>query len=175
MNKFSLASIKESLRIINVISFGVYRAASKERLMYGFLILSVFFVLLSSVPFMMPEILQSPQVVLPFSPRTEAVIIGFTWVNIFLMLISIFISLNVLQDILSKDSIAMLLSKPIRRWQIIEGIFFGLFKICLLNWFVMSASLWLVIFYHGNEAYNHIWLGTSVSLLLIMLLREILE
>jgi len=40
-----ISSLQESFRLINVISGAVYKAASKERLMYGFLIVSMFFVL----------------------------------------------------------------------------------------------------------------------------------
>jgi len=40
-----MRSILESIRLIRVISFDVFRAASGERLMYGFLLLSILFIL----------------------------------------------------------------------------------------------------------------------------------
>jgi len=160
-----ITSFTESLRIINVVSSAVYKAASKERLMYGFLIVSMFFVLMANAPFFFD-----------FSPvlgdvPSEAIAlqIGFMGINIFLMLISIFITLNILQEMFSKDVLIMLLSKPIRRWEMLEGISLGLFKICFLNWFIMAASLWLVIVIHLKQVHNYIWLGTSVSLLLVMI------
>ena len=159
------ASFKESIRLVYVISGAVYKAASKERLMYGFLIVSMFFVLMANAPFFFDF---SP-VLGDVPPEAIALQIGFMGINLFLMLISIFITLNLLQEMFAKDVLIMLLSKPIRRWQMLEGIFLGVFRVCFLNWFIMTASLWLVIFVHLKQAHNYIWLGTSVSLLLIMI------
>jgi len=170
MNSFLkfLLYLKESVRLINIISKGVYRAASREKLMYGFLILSIFFVYLAGIAFILPSAFQQLKEFGNFTPLENSLSIGITWINIFLMLISIFVTLTVLQEFLSKENLGMLLSKPIQRWHIIEGIFWGIFKILLLNCFIMSASLWLVIYYLGGRIVNYIWLATAVTLFLSM-------
>ena len=88
----------ESLRLIRIISRDVFRAASKERLMYGFLILSLLFVLLSNVPFFIND----PELFEGMPSKIASMQIGFMGINMFLMLISVFIGLNVLQDVLSQ-------------------------------------------------------------------------
>ena len=55
----------ESLRLIRIISKDVFRAASKERLMYGFLVLSLLFVLLSNMPF----IINDPELFAGMTPK----------------------------------------------------------------------------------------------------------
>lgn len=149
-----------SLAIVRIISRDVFRAASKERLMYGFLILSILFVLLTNVPFIKPDLFEA------MSPKIASLQIGFSGINIFLMLTSIFLGLNVLQDMCADNNLALLVSKPIQRWHILEGICFGLFKIIFLNWLIMVSSLWIIVYSHTHELNGLIWLGMSVSLVL---------
>ena len=160
-----MSNLLESLRLIKIISRDVFRAASKERLMYGFLILSLLFVLLSNAPFFIND----PELFEGMPSRIASVQIGFMGINMFLMLISVFIGLNVLQDILSDDNLTILLSKPIRRWHVLEGVFFGLFKVLFLNWIIMVSSLWLIIYFHTQEFSVNIWLGMSISLILVLI------
>ena len=42
----------ENLRLVVLISREVYRASVKERMMYGFLLLALLFILMANVPFM---------------------------------------------------------------------------------------------------------------------------
>ncbi|MBL7198500.1 MAG: hypothetical protein ISS47_10435 [Candidatus Omnitrophica bacterium] len=160
-----MSSLLESLRLIRIISKDVFRAASKERLMYGFLILSLLFVLLSNMPFLIND----PKLFEGMPPKIASVQIGFIGINMFLMLISVFIGLNVLQDILSEHNLSVLLSKPIKRWCILEGVSFGLFKILFLNWLIMVSSLWIIIYFHTQEFNADIWIGMGVSLILVMI------
>lgn len=156
-------SVVHSLAVIRVISRDVFRLASKERLMYGFLILSVLFVLLTNIPFMNPDLFED------MPPKIASLQIGFSGINIFLMLMCVFIGLNVLQDMCSDTNLALLLSKPVQRWHIIEGICFGLFKIIFLNWLIMVSSLWMIVYFHTHELNGAIWLGMSVSLVLSLM------
>ncbi len=160
----------DSLQLIRAISKDVFRAASKEKLMYGFLILSILFVLLSNMPF----IINNPKMFEGMPPKIASVQIGFMGINIFLMLMSVFLGLNVMQDIFSEHNLSILLSKPIKRYQIIEGTFFGLFKILFFNWLIMVSSLWLIIYFHTKNFNADIWLGMGVSLILIMIYISLL-
>lgn len=143
----------------------MFRVASKERLMYGFLILSLLFVLLSNMPF----IINDPKLFEGMAPKIASLQVGFMGINMFLMLISVFIGLNVLQDIFSEHNLSILLSKPVRRWHILEGAFFGLFKVLFLNWLIMVLSLWAIIYFHTKEFDLNIFLGMGISLVLVMI------
>lgn len=160
-----MSNLMESLRLIRIISQDVFRAASKERLMYGFLILSLLFVLLSNMPFLIND----PRLFEGMPPKIASIQIGFMGISIFLMLTSVFIGLNVLQDILCEHNLALLLSKPLKRWHILEGLFFGLFKIVFLNWLIMVSSFWLIIYFHTHQFHPNILTGMGVSLILVMI------
>jgi ABC-type transport system involved in multi-copper enzyme maturation permease subunit len=90
------------------------------------------------------------------------------------MLTSVFIGLSVLQNFLSEYNLAILLSKPIKRWQILEGAFFGLFKVLFLNWLIMVSSLWMIIYFHTQQFSPEMWLGMGVSLILVMIYVSLL-
>lgn len=154
-----------SLKLIKIISRDVFRAASKERLMYGFLFLSLLFVLLANTPFL----INNPQLFQGMPADIASKQIGFTGINLFLMLICVFISLNILQEVLSDTNLTILLSKPVKRWHILEGISFGLFKVAFLNWLIMVSSLWLIIYLHTQEFNINILSGMGISLILIFI------
>lgn len=160
----------ESLRLIRVISKDVFRQASRERLMYGFLILSLLFVLLANVPFFV----DNPKLFEGMPSKIASIQIGFMGINIFLMLTSVFIGLGVLQNVFSECNLTILLSKPLKRWQILEGVFFGLFKVLFLNWLIMVSSLWMIIYLHTQQLSLDMWLGMGVSLILAMIYISIL-
>ncbi|MDD5617799.1 MAG: hypothetical protein PHG69_01770 [Candidatus Omnitrophica bacterium] len=163
-------NLLESLRLIRAISKDVFRRASRERLMYGFLILSLLFVLLANVPFFIND----PELFEGMPSEIASIQIGFMGINIFLMLVSVFIGLSVLQNILSEYNLSILLSKPLKRWQVLEGVFFGLFKVLFLNWLIMVSSLWIIIYLHTQEFNFNIWLGMGVSLILVMIYLSVL-
>jgi ABC-type transport system involved in multi-copper enzyme maturation permease subunit len=149
-------------RLVAVIAKDVRRSALKERMLYGFLLLALLFVLMANVPF----IVKDPKVFDNQPPEVAAVQIGFVSINIFILLIAIFISLTTLQNFLAKEKLALLLSKPVWRWQIIEGIILGLYQMIFLNWFLLTAGVWLVVFSHTKSLSFYIWQGMSVTALL---------
>lgn len=163
-------SIKYSFTIIQLISRDVFKAASKERLMYGFLVLSLLFVLLANIPFL----INNPDLFEGMTPKVASLQIGFMGINVFLMLTSVFIGVSVLQDVYAEHNIALLLSKPLKRWHILEGTCFGLFKIIFLNWLIMVSSLMIIVNFHTVEVNAFIWTGMSVSLVLAMIYISLL-
>jgi hypothetical protein len=70
--------------------------------------------------------------------------------------------------------LANLLSKPIKRWQVLEGVFFGLFKVLFLNWLIMVSSLWMIIYFHTQQFSPEMWLGMGVSLILVVIYLSLL-
>jgi ABC-type transport system involved in multi-copper enzyme maturation permease subunit len=154
-----------SLKIIIAISRDVCQVALKERMMYGFLLLALIFILMANVPFSVDD----PKVFGNETAPVAALQIGFVAINIFIILIAIFVSLNTLQNILGWERLVLLLSKPVRRWQILEGVILGLFEMVFLNWFLMTAGVWLVIFSHTKVWGLYIWTGMSVTVLMALL------
>jgi ABC-type transport system involved in multi-copper enzyme maturation permease subunit len=154
----------KDLKLIIVISRDVCRTASREKMMYGFLLLAFLFILMANVPFMIGD-----DKVFEGQPAlASAVQIGFISINIFLLLIAVFVSLTTLQNFLSKERLVLLLSKPIKRWQILEGVALGLFEMVFLNWFLMTAGVWLVVVSQARILALYIWLGMSVAVLLAL-------
>lgn len=145
-----------------VIARDVYRLAARERMMYGFLLLALLFILMANVPFMVGD----PRVFENQAPETAALEIGFVAINIFTLLIAVFVSLGTLQSFLSRERLIFLLAKPVRRWQIMEGLLLGLIEMVFLNWCLMTTGLWLVIVSQTKSFGFHVWSGLSVAALL---------
>ncbi len=148
-----------------LISRDVSRAALRERMMYGFLLLAFLFILMANVPFAIND----PKAFQGMSANVAAIQIGFVSINIFTLLITVFVSLTTLQSYLNKNRLVLLLSKPLKRWQIAEGVVFGLFKMVFLNWFLMTSGIWLVILSQTRELGLYIWAGMSVTALMSLL------
>jgi hypothetical protein len=151
-----------NLRPIVLIARDVCRAATQEKMMYGFLLLALLFILMANVPFMVDD----PKVFQNQPAAVSAVQIGFVSINIFTLLISVFISLSTLQNFLAKERLVLLLSKPVKRWQILEGVVLGLFEMVFMNWCLMTLGVWLVIVSQTRVLGFTVWAGMSVTALL---------
>lgn len=152
-------------RNVVLISRDVYRAALRERMMYGFLLLAFLFILMANVPFSVND----PEVFGGQPPVVATVQIGFVAINIFTILITVFVSVSTLQNFLARERLVLLLSKPIRRWQIIVGVILGLFEMVFMSWFLMTAGIWLVIISQTRDLALFVWAGMSVTVLLSLL------
>lgn len=157
--------ILKNIRLVLLVSNEVARSAFKERMMYGFLLLALLFILMANVPFMT----QAAQVFEDQSPEVAAVQIGFVAINIFTILIAVFVSVNTLQNFLDRERLILFLSKPLKRWQILEGLILGLFKMVFLNWFLMTAGIWLVLVSQTKTLCFYIWPGMGVTILMALL------
>ncbi|MFH1691999.1 MAG: hypothetical protein ABIC68_05480 [Candidatus Omnitrophota bacterium] len=155
----------KSARLVLLISNEVARSALKEKMMYGFLLLALLFILMANVPFMVEE----ANVFEGQSPEVAAVQIGFVAINIFTILIAVFVSVNTLQNFLDRERLVLFLAKPVKRWQILEGIILGLFKMIFLNWFLMTAGVWLVVVSQTKALAFYIWPGMSITALMSLL------
>lgn len=160
-----MKQVFSAFRLVVVISRDVCRAALKERMMYGFLLLALLFILMANVPFAVND----PKTFGNEPAPVAALQIGFVAINIFTILIAIFVSLSTLASFLSQEHLVLLLSKPVRRWQILQGVVLGLFEMVFLNWFLMTAGIWLVIFSQTRDFSLYIWTGMSVAVLTALL------
>ena len=146
----------DNFKKIYLIAMDVFHSSTSDRLMYGLLILALLFIATANVPFMNKSFIEFQD------PLGSAKQLGFSGINIFLLLISIFVSLGTLQGFLNKDRLILILSKPVRRWQLFSGIISGLFFIVLINLIVMTLGLWLIISMHTRELNLNIFLGMGI-------------
>jgi len=151
--------------LIRLIGHDVYRGALREKMMYSFLLLSFLFILLANVPY----VVNDPGVFENQLPMATALQVGFVAINIFILLIAVFVSLSTMQNYLAFERLELLLFRPLRRWQIMAGVLLGLYKMILINWFLMTAGVWLVIVSHEPTLAFFVWKGFSVMALLGLL------
>ncbi|MGE5279142.1 MAG: hypothetical protein ACM3L6_00150 [Deltaproteobacteria bacterium] len=143
----------------------VYRWATRERMMYGFLLLALLFILMANVPFMVND----PRIFGDTSPEAAALHIGFVSVHIFIPLIAVFVSVSVLQSFFGRPNLALFLSKPVRSWQMLAGAVTGLFEMVFLNWVLMTAGLWFILVSQTRQLTGFLWPGMSVALVMGLL------
>lgn len=147
---------------VRLIAGDVYRSAVREKMMYGFLLLFFLFILMANVPYMVGD----PQVFDNQPAIMSSLQIGFVAIHIFILLIAVFVSLNTMQDYLAFERLVLLLSRPVRRWQIMAGVLLGLYQMILINWFLMTMGIWLVVLSHERMLLLFVWSGLSVAALL---------
>lgn len=107
-----------------------------------FILISAIFVLSSVMYFVMPGLNKFNSQ----SPAVNATTMGLSSINIFLIFLTIFLSLAVLNRQFSRESLSFLLSKPIRPAQILVGTQIGLVLAFLAYWFILSLELVIIIF-----------------------------
>jgi len=154
-----------SIRVTLLIGREVYRWATRERMMYGFLLLALLFILMANVPFVVDD----PAVFSGQTPQQSAVHIGFVVLHIFIPLIAIFVTVSVLQSFLGRANLILLLSKPVRSWQVLAGAVIGLFQMIFLNWLLMTAGLWFILVSQTRLLAAYLWPGMSIALLMGLL------
>jgi len=158
-------TLGRDLRTTFLIGREVYRWATRERMMYGFLLLALLFILMANVPFMVDD----PTIFSDQPPQQSAVQIGFVAIQIFIPLIAIFVTVSVLQSFLGRENLILLLSKPVRSWQVLAGAVVGLFEMVFLNWFLMTAGLWFILLSQTRLLTAYLWPGMSIALLMGLL------
>jgi len=163
--------MKSSLRKIFVIAQDTFLMILNQRLLYGILIIAIMFILMTNLPFRSEEFRVFKDQPAEFS----AVHIAFLFINLFLLIISVFLSLNILQSGLSPDKTVLLLTKPVRRWELWLGIIFGLFWILSLVWLVMVIETWIILFIYTHKINIVMFPAMAVILLLSFLYASIVS
>ena len=158
------------IKIIYMMSKNVFKASLRSKVMYGLLFLSLLFMSMAHLPFVMKEL----QDFKGESPLTMAIQMGFFFVNIFMVLIVVSVSLGMLQNQLEPEKMILILAKPVRRWEMLFGITLGLIWMLFLNWLVITGGLWLTIFIHTKQLNFNIFFGMGIILLLAILFLSLI-
>lgn len=147
---------------VYLISKDIFLFCLNEKWLYGFLILALLFVSIVNIPFWLKDL--EPFKEMP--PEKNALQVGLFFINVFLVLISVFLSVIGLSHFLSSERISLILSKPVRRSEYILGIISGLYFVLLLNWFILVSTLFFILFLHTKYMDLSIYLGMLPSVLL---------
>jgi ABC-type transport system involved in multi-copper enzyme maturation permease subunit len=123
------------------IALNTFREAVRDRVLYN---LVAFVVLLigAALIFSQASLGQEARII------TDA---GLSAVRLFGLAIAIFIGVGLVYKEIDKRTVAVLLSKPIRRSQFILGKYFGLCLTLLVNTAVMTGALMLALWYAQGE------------------------
>ncbi len=160
----------DRIKIIYLMAKNVFKASLQDRVMYGLLFLSLLFGSMAHLPFVLKEL----EGFKGETPLIMAVEIGFIFIVVFMILIVVFVSLGILRDQLESGKMLLILSKPIRRWEMLFGITLGLMEMLFLNWLVITGGLWATIFIHTKQLNLNIFLGMGFILLLGILFLSLI-
>ncbi len=150
------------IKRIYLISKDIFLLCLNEKWLYGFLILALLFISMVNVPFWLKDLEPFKEM----SPEKNALQIGLFFINVFLVLTSVFLSVICLSHFLSPERILLILSKPVRRSEYILGVISGLYFVLLLNWFILVSALFFILFLYTKHIDLSIYLGMLPSVLL---------
>jgi len=113
------------------IAQNIFREAIRDKILYNLLFFSLIMILASGM-----------LSTLTVGERNKIIIdVGVGSINIFGLLISIFLGISLVSKEISRRTIYTILSKPIRRWEFLLAKYIGLSLTLLLNTVVMSLVL----------------------------------
>jgi ABC-type transport system involved in multi-copper enzyme maturation permease subunit len=132
------------------IAFNTFKEAVRNRILYILLIFAVVLLLFSGVA---RELTISAQ---------EKIIrsLGLGCINIFGLLIAVFVGIGLVYNELDKKTIYTIISKPIDRWQFILGKYFGLLLTIYVNILIMAVFFYFSLYYQtftGDEALTKLY------------------
>ncbi|KPL11153.1 hypothetical protein AMJ85_04385 [candidate division BRC1 bacterium SM23_51] len=121
------------------IAFNTFKEAVRNRILYILLIFAVVLLLFSGA---VRELTISAQ---------EKVIrsLGLGCINIFGLLIAVFVGIGLVYNELDKKTIYTIISKPIDRWQFILGKYFGLLLTIYVNILIMTVFFYFSLYYQS--------------------------
>src|SRR6202162_5114018 len=126
---------------IGFIAFNTFREAVRDRVLYN---LIAFALLLSGAAILVGEISIDIE-------RLVVVNLGLTAVSIFGVLIAIFIGIGLVSKEIEKRTLYTVLSRPVRRWELLVGKFLGLTGTLVVNTLFMAIGVFAALFYVSHK------------------------
>ncbi len=124
---------------IVAIALNTFKECIRDRILYNLLIFAVLIIGLSAV-----------LSTLTFGEQVRIIInIGLAAINIFGVMMAIFLGIGLVYKEIDRRTIYTILSKPIKRYEFLIGKFFGLLITLVLNLAVMTAGLVGVVYLTG--------------------------
>jgi ABC-type transport system involved in multi-copper enzyme maturation permease subunit len=125
------------VRIIGHIAVNVFKESVRDKVLYSIV---VFAVLLIATSYLLGQISAGQDVKIIKD-------LGLASISIFGLLIAVFIGIGLVWKEVEKRSIYALLSKPMRRDQLVLGKYFGLVLTLLINVTVMTGAFYALLAY----------------------------
>ena len=121
------------------IAWNTFKEAVRNRILYILLIFAIVLLLFSGVA---RELTISSQ---------ERIIrsLGLGCINLFGLLIAVFVGIGLVYNELDKKTIYTIISKPIDRWQFILGKYFGLLLTIYVNILIMALFFYFSLYFQG--------------------------
>jgi len=129
------------MKRILAIALNTFKETVRDRILYGLII----FVLL---------VLPGSRLVIPLAVGQEVKIMkdfGFAAITLFGLLISVVVGTTLVFKELDKRTIYVLVAKPVRRWELLLGKYFGLMCTLTVSVLIMSATLAVTILMMGGN------------------------
>ncbi len=145
------------MKKIYAIAMNTFREAIRDRILYLLLVFALLLIL-------------SSRVVSLLTVGSEEKIIkdlGLSAINIFSVLIAIFVGVGLVFKEIEKKTIYTVVSKPIERYQFIVGKYFGLIVTILINLVIMTVVFYILLALMG---YFDPRLGSSIFLIFFEIL-----
>jgi ABC-type transport system involved in multi-copper enzyme maturation permease subunit len=142
------------------IALNTFRESARDRVLYN-LVLFVLLLIVASVVIGRIAVGQEAKIVID---------LGLSSMTIFGVLIAIFLGIGLVSKEIEKRTIANILSKPVRRSELILGKYFGLCLALLVNSAVMAVAITLALVYvNGGLDAQQLRLWPAVYLIFLEL------
>src|SRR6267154_5668816 len=119
------------MRVIGYIAVNVFRESVRDKVLYN---LVIFAVLLIAVSFLLGQLTAGQDIKIIKD-------LGLSAISLFGLFIAVFIGIGLVSKEVERRSIYSLLSKPIRRHQLVLGKYIGLTITLAVNVAIMAAAL----------------------------------
>ena len=121
------------MKTVAVIALNTYKETIRDKLLYNLLIFAI--LLISS------SVILST---LTVGERSKIIVdLSLAGVNIFGVLIAIFVGIGLVSKEIEKKTIYTIISKPVRRWQFLIGKYAGLLMVLAVNLTLMTVFLYV--------------------------------
>lgn len=127
-------------RILNIAS-NTFREAVRDRVLYN---LIAFALLMSGAAVLIGQISIGIE-------RLVVINLGLTAVSLFGIVIAIFIGIGLVSKEIERRTLYTILSRPVRRWELIAGKFLGLTGTLTVNTACMALGVFAALFYVSHK------------------------
>jgi Cu-processing system permease protein len=148
---------------IVIIALNVFREAIRDKILYNLLIFSLMMISFAGV-----------LSTLTLGERNKIIIdVGLASINLFGVLISIFLGISLVNKEIDKRTIYTILSKPIRRSEFLLGKYLGLAITLFVNTVVMMSVLGVILGAVGEALSSRIFLPVGMIYLELLVIVAI--
>lgn len=121
-----------------VIAINTFKESVRDKILYNLLFFALLLIT-ASILFATLTVGEQSKIIIDM---------GLASINIFGVLISIFLGIGLISKEIEKRTIYTIIAKPVHRYQFLTGKYLGLLLTVIVNTVIMSIGLYLVIMFH---------------------------